>query len=74
MEKNSVEGKAWTDIIEAPEKRTVGGVMEGPLKKRDNGEKERLSRRRNIIIFELPESKKPGPGYGKEKNGISRSS
>ena len=60
--------------MEAPEKRTVDEVIEKPLKKRDNGEKERLSRRRNIIIFELPESKKPEPEHMKEKNRTSRSS
>ena len=45
--------------MEAPENRTVKEVIEKSLKERDNEEKERQNRRRNLIVFELPESKKP---------------
>ena len=43
--------------MEVPAKWTVE-VTEKSLKERDNKEKERLNRRRNIIVSELPESKK----------------
>ena len=46
--------------MEAPENRTVKEVIEKSLKERDN-EKERQNRGRNLIVFELPESKKPKP-------------
>ena len=52
--------------MEAPEKRTVEEVMEKSLK--DNEEKERLNRRRNIIVFELPESKKTKPADRQEED------
>ena len=45
--------------MEAPETRTVKEVIEKLLKERDSEEKERQNRRKNIIVFELPESKKP---------------
>ena len=54
--------------MEAPDKRTVGEVIEKSLKERDNEEKERLNRRRNIIVFELPESKKPESEDRKEED------
>ena len=67
MENNNVAGRTWTDIMETPEQRTVE-VIEESLKERDNEEKERLNRRRNIIVFELPESKKPEPEDRKEED------
>ena len=53
--------------MKAPEKRTVGEVIEKSQKERDN-EKERLNRRRNIIVFGLPESKKPEAEDRKEED------
>ena len=44
-----------SNSVATPEKRTVEEVIEKSLKER---EKERLNRRRNIIVFKLPESKK----------------
>ena len=67
MENNSVAGRTWTDIMETPEKRTVQEVIEKSLKERDNELKERLNRR-NIIVFELPESKKSEPEDRKEED------
>ena len=55
---NSNEVKTWADIMDTPEKRTVEEVIVKSLKERDNEEKERQNRRRNIIVFELSESKK----------------
>ena len=65
MENKSV-GRTWTDIMETPEKRTVEDVIEKLLNERDNEMKERLNSRRNIIVFELPESNKPEPEDRKE--------
>ena len=67
MESNSVEGISWADIMEVQEKRTVEDVLQKSLKKKDNGEKERLNRR-NIIVFELPGSKKLEPEDRKEED------
>ena len=58
---NSNEVKTWADIMDTSEKRIVEEVIAKSLKERDNEEKERQSRRRNIIVFELPESKKSEP-------------
>ena len=68
MENKSVAGRTWTDIMEIPEKRTVEDVIEKSLKERENEEKEWLNRRRNIIVFELPEWKKPEPEDRKEED------
>ena len=65
---NSNEVKTWADIMDTPEKRTVEEVIAKTLKERDNKEKERQNRRRNIIIFELPESKKSKPEDRKEED------
>ena len=51
--------------MEVPEERTVEEVMEKLLEVRNNEEKE-WNRRRNKIVFELPESKKPEPEDRKE--------
>ena len=64
---NSNEVKTWADIMNTPEKRTVEEVIAKSLKERDN-EKERQNRRRNIIVFELPESKKSEPEDRKEED------
>ena len=61
-----LEGRIWADIIEVPETRTIEEVIEKLLMERDNEEKERQNRRRYIIVFELPESKKPEPEDRKE--------
>ena len=58
---NSNEVKTWADIMDTPEKGTVEEVIAKSLKERDNEEKERQNRRRNIIVFELSESKKSEP-------------
>ena len=58
--------KTWADIMDTPQKRTVEEVIAKSLKERDNQEKERQNRRRNIIVFELPESKKSEPEDRKE--------
>ena len=67
MEKSN-EVKTWADIMDTPEKRTVEEVIAKSLKERDNEEKERQNRRRNIIVFELPESKKFEPEDWKEED------
>ena len=53
--------------MDTPEKRTVEEVIVKSLKERDN-EKERHNRRRNLIVFELPESKKSEPEVRKEED------
>ena len=63
---NSNEVKTWADIMDTPEKRTVQEVIVKSLKEKDNEEKERQNRRRNIIVFELPESKESEPEDRKE--------
>ena len=54
--------------MDTPEKRTVEEVIAKSLKERDNEEKERQNRRRNIIVFELPESKRSEPKDRKEED------
>ena len=61
MENNSVEWGTWADITVELEKRIVEEVIEKSLNERDNEEKEKLNRRRNITVFELSESKKLKP-------------
>ena len=56
--KNNGERITWADIIDRLERRTVEKVIENSLKERDNNKNKRQNRRRNIIIFELPKSKK----------------
>ena len=68
MENKSVAGRTWIDIMGTPEKRTVEDVIEKSLKERGNEEKEWLKKRRNIVVFELPESKKPEPKDRKEED------
>ena len=63
---NSNEVNTWVDIMDTPEKRTVEEVIAKSLKEREN-EKERQNRR-NIIIFNLPESKKSEPEDRKEED------
>ena len=48
---NSNKVKSWTDIMDTPEKRTVEKVIAKPLEERDNEEKEKQKRSRNIIVF-----------------------
>ena len=67
MEKSN-EVKTWADIMETPEKRIVEEVIAKSLKERDNEEKERQNRRRNILAFELLESKKSEPEDRKEED------
>ena len=56
---NNSEGRTLADVIGTPEKRTVEEVTKKSLNERDNEKKERQIRKRNMIIFELHESKKP---------------
>lgn len=65
---NKKEGRTWAEIMETPEKRTVQEVIEKSLKERESEEKERQSRRKNIIIFDLPESKETEPDARKEED------
>ena len=65
---NGNKVKSWADIMDILEKRTVQEVIANSLKERDNEEKERQSRRRNLIVFELPESKKSEPEDRKEED------
>ena len=66
---NSNEVKILADIMDTQEKRTVDEeVIAKSLKERDNEEKERQNRRRNIIVFELPKSKKSEPEDRKEED------
>ena len=68
LKEHKQEGQTWAEIVVSNEKRTVGGVYEKLLKDRDNKEKEWQKRRKNIIIFELPESKKSEPDDMKEED------
>ena len=52
---NSQEGKTWAEIMDISEKRTAEEVIEKSLKNRESEEKDRQNRRKNIIIFGLPE-------------------
>ena len=54
--------------MDSNEKRTVEEVVEKSLKDRDSEEKKWQNRRKNIIIFELPESKKSEPDDRKEED------
>ena len=65
---NSKEVKTWADVIDTLMKSTVEEVIASSLKERDNEEKERLIRRKNIIVFELPESKTSEPENRKEED------
>ena len=56
--KNNGERITWADIMDRLERRTVEKVIENSLKERDNEKNKRQNRRRNIIIFKLPKSKK----------------
>ena len=68
VQDNSQGGRSWADITDSAEKRTVQEVIKKSLKDRDNEEKERQKRQRNIIIFELPESKETNTEYRKEED------
>ena len=68
LQENKQEGQTWADIVNSNEKRTVEEVVKKSLKDRDNEEKEWQNRRKNIIIFELPESKKSEPDDRKEED------
>ena len=68
VQDNSQGGRSWADITDSAEKRTVQEVIEKSLKDRDNEEKERQKRQRNIIIFELPESKETNTEDRKEED------
>ena len=61
------------DVIGTPEKRTVEEVTKKSLNERDNEKKERQIRKRNMIIFELHESKKPKEKRKKKEKYISSS-
>ena len=65
---NSQEGKTWVEIMDISEKRTVEGVIKKSLKNRESEEKDRQNRRKNIIIFGLPESKKTASEDRKEED------
>ena len=65
---NSQEGKTWAEIMDTSEKRTVEEVIEKSLKNRESEEKDRQNRRKNIIIFGLPESKKTASDDRKEED------
>ena len=43
--------KSWNDIMETPEKKTVEEATERQLRNRKNEEKDRQSRRNNIILL-----------------------
>ena len=64
---NSREGKSWAEIMDISEKRTVE-VIEKSLKNRESEENDRQNRRKNIIIFGLPESKKTASEDRKEED------
>ena len=68
LQENRQEGQTWADIMDSNEKRTVEEVVEKSLKDRDSEEKEHRNRRKNIIIFEMPESKKSEPDDRKEED------
>ena len=65
---NSQEGKTWAEIMDISEKRTVEEVIEKSLKNRESEERDRQNRRKNIIIFGLPESKKTASEDRKEED------
>ena len=68
LQEDKQEGQTWADIVDSNEKKTVEEVVEKSLKERDNEEKERQNRRKNIIIFGLPESKKSEPDERKDED------
>ena len=68
VQDNSQGGRSWADITDSAEKRTVQEVIEKSLKDRDNEEKERQKRQRNIIIFKLPELKETNTEDRKEED------
>ena len=68
LQEDKQEGQTWADIMDSNEKRTVEEVVQKSLKDRDSEEKERQNRRKNTIIFELPESKKSKPDDRKEED------
>ena len=65
---NKNESRTWAEMMETPEKTTFQEVIEKSLKERESEEKERQNRRKNIIVFELPESTKSEPKYRKEED------
>ena len=60
------EDKAWSTI--SGTSTNMEEVIQNPLKDRDIEERERKSRRKNIIVFGLPESDKPEPETRREED------
>ena len=65
---SSQEGKTWAEIMDTSEKRTIEEVIKKSLKNRESEEKNRQNRRKNIIIFGLPESTMTASEDGKEED------
>ena len=66
IKKDAQEEGSWTDIKTATEKRKIEEVIDISLRDYENEEKERQNRRKNIIVFGLPESEKTIPEECKE--------
>ena len=66
IKKDVQEEGSWTDIKTATEKRKIEEVIDISLRDYENEEKERQNRRKNIIVFGLPESEKTIPEERKE--------
>ena len=58
------EDKSWSTITGTNKK--VEEVIQKSLKDRDTEERERQNRRKNIVVFGLPESDKPEPETRRE--------
>ena len=66
IKKDAQEEGSWTGIKTATEKRKIEEVIDISLRDYENEEKERQNRRKNIIVFGLPESEKTIPEEHKE--------
>ena len=66
IKKDAQEEGSWTDIKTATEKRKIEEVIDISLRDYENEEKERQNRRKNIIVFGIPESEKTIPEERKE--------
>ena len=66
LKKDAQEEGSWTNINTAAEKRKIEEVIDISLKDYENEERERQNRRKNIIVFGLPESEKTIPEERKE--------
>ena len=65
---NNVEERKWADMTATAEKSTVEEATEKSLKDRDSEERDSQKKRKDIIIFGLPDLKKNEPEDRKEED------